>query len=377
MAALCKFPSMEQFRHALKDVERCYHFAGLDSAGKPIYDKSRPLPVLHFKGTVKLHGTNAAIGFSDELDDIWAQSRTTLLSEKNTDQFGFYAWSREKQAVLKSLAQSIPHAKNELVYIFGEWCGGNVQKGVALQKLPKMFCIFAVLLTQSTKEKQKENQDDDGDGETGEDDDEEEKCRRWLGESEFRHLKAIEHNIYNVYDFETYSVMVDFNKPDLSLPVLEEITNRVEKQCPLAAALGASGTGEGVVYVLDTTKEQNVKPKIQTLRFKVKGSEHSVVRATAIVTKDTEKMDSIQAFVKYSVTENRLKQAIQQVFGKEKPTPAKTNDFIKWVEADVLKEESDTMKDSNLEPKDVSKHVSAAARTWFSAYCKSGGGSSK
>ncbi len=44
-----KFPSIEQFRHAVRAVRDRASFNGT------------PVPTLRFRGTVKLHGTNAGI----------------------------------------------------------------------------------------------------------------------------------------------------------------------------------------------------------------------------------------------------------------------------------------------------------------------------
>lgn len=56
MRHFVKFPSIEQFRSVVASVNRKYNFVGLDENGDPIYDNTKPKPVLSFRGTVKLHG---------------------------------------------------------------------------------------------------------------------------------------------------------------------------------------------------------------------------------------------------------------------------------------------------------------------------------
>jgi len=50
------FPSIEQFKNVIANVNRKHNFVGLDENGDAIYDPSKPKPKLKFKGTVKLHG---------------------------------------------------------------------------------------------------------------------------------------------------------------------------------------------------------------------------------------------------------------------------------------------------------------------------------
>ena len=73
------FPSIEQFKNVIADINRSHNFVGLDENGVAIYDPSRPKPVLAFKGTVKLHGTNFGVSYN-ELEGIWAQSRENIVT---------------------------------------------------------------------------------------------------------------------------------------------------------------------------------------------------------------------------------------------------------------------------------------------------------
>ena len=375
----CKFPSIEQFRHAIKTIQRHYTFVGLSSNGKAIYDATKPLPTLKFSGTIKLHGTNAAIGYCDSLENVWCQTRSMVLTENIRDQFGFYSWVQEKQKLLQTLCKSVPHNDDEKVYIFGEWCGGSVQKGVALQKLPKMFVIFAIVVAKKLKGPilQTNNNDDDNDDDNNyaEENDEIDATseKRWFPAEDVQKIKSPQNQIYNIYDFETHMVEIDFNRPEIAQETLTTITKRVEKCCPVALALGSNGTGEGLVWTL--YPGQNVKENLKNLRFKTKGDEHSVTKTKEIAAIDTEKQESIAKFVTFVVTENRLKQGIQQVFrNNEKPSLAKTSHFVRWIENDVLKEEKDTLADSGLEQKEAMKQVSNEAKKWFTKYCKTSPG---
>jgi alpha-acetolactate decarboxylase len=81
-------------------------------------------------------------------------------------------------------------------------------------------------------------------------------------------------------------------------------------------------------------------------------------------------MNSVNEFVDYSVTENRLNQAIEQVFTSNnlRTDIKNTGDFIKWIMNDVLKEETDTLVKNNLIWKDVQGVIAKKASRWFKEY---------
>lgn len=82
-----KFPSIEQYRHIIKELSEHSQFVGKDADGKAIYDKTKPLPTINFTQTVKIHGTNGGvILFKD--GTIHTQSRNRVLSPES-DNNGF------------------------------------------------------------------------------------------------------------------------------------------------------------------------------------------------------------------------------------------------------------------------------------------------
>lgn len=91
----------------------------------------------------------------------------------------------------------------------------------------------------------------------------------------------------------------------------------------------------------------------------------SKVRTTAMV--DVEKAKSAADFVDYAVTENRLKQMFDKMIELGHPIDqTQTGTFIKLVQADVLKEESDVMVASLLEVRDVAGGIAKRAKNyWF------------
>jgi hypothetical protein len=60
---MIKFPSIESFRHLRKRIELNTTYEGRDEWDNPIYGKVVPgsLPTLTYRGTTKLHGSNAGV----------------------------------------------------------------------------------------------------------------------------------------------------------------------------------------------------------------------------------------------------------------------------------------------------------------------------
>jgi len=331
------FPKIVQFRQVVQDVEHMAHYIGQDENGVAQYDASLKNPVLRFYGTVKLHGTNAGVSFRKK-DGIWAQSRSTIITPEQ-DNLGFAAFVENHGKAFEKLFESLnEHIKdaNTILTIFGEWAGEKIQKGVAICKLPRFYSIFAVKVSPD-----KEN-------------------RYFLPAGEWKHLKDRANRIYNVLEWKTWEIDIDFSNAAQALETLNSIVEEVEKQCPVGKALGVDGPGEGVVWV-------HQSEKYGTLRFKVKGEKHNVSRVRKKVTVDPEIQNSIDSFVEYAVTENRLNQALEVIFTQQGETIdiKKMGAFLSWVAKDIEAEEMDVLLKSGLEIKQVNKAISEKARKWF------------
>jgi len=329
-----KYPKIDQCRSIIKTVIQGATFIGLDTSGKPTYNPNAPKPIITFKGTVKLHGTNAGVSYNTT-DGFWIQSRQNIITMEH-DNAGFAFFVESHKNIFQTMLNAIIFKENidPSIYtttIYGEWAGKGIQKGVGISQVEKSFFIFGVKVSNLNDE---------------------EFVSYWIDSSK---LHCPSYRIYNVEDFETYSVDVDFNNPQLAQNKVIEITEKVEKECPVARALGIeNGVGEGVVW--------SAYYEGSNLRFKVKGEKHSVTRVKTLAKVDTEKITSIQAFVEYAVTENRLQQAIQEVFGEGDLSITKMGDVIRWVIKDIVEEEMDTLVENNLIPKDINKYISFKVR---------------
>lgn len=315
-----KYPSIEQFRNVIREVRNNHDYQGKDEEGKAIYQHKENYPILKFQGTVKLHGTNSGVAkYSD--GHIEFQSRERVLSLEN-DNAGFMATMMPKD--LDFLFSGLNFKDYAIIY--GEWCGGNIQKGVAINGLDKMFVIFGIKV-----------------------DDE------WIELPKY--LYANEIGIYNILQFQTYEIEIDFNNPELSQNKIIEMTLSVEESCPVGKFFGKEGVGEGIVFTCVTN---------QDLKFKSKGEKHSASKVKTLNAIDTESMESINEFIELAVTENRLQQGISCFKENNIEVDSKsTGLFLGWIVKDVLKEEKDTLEKSGLDEKKVKNAIVTKARAWF------------
>ena len=312
---MIKFNSIEQFRTVIKEVRSHWDFIGKDENGDPIYEHTSPYPILKFKGTIKLHGTNGGIvKYKDRID---FQSREKVLS-KEQDNYGFYSKYSEKD--LDFLFKK--YNFENYVAIHGEWCGGSIQKNIALNKLDKMFVVFSVQV--------------DG-----------------VKLDNFT-IPNNNLNIYSIYDFKTYEIDIDFNNPENSQELLNEYTMEVENECPVALHFGVKGIGEGIVF------------KYKDYLFKSKGLKHSSSKVKVLNSVNVEEINKVKDFVELACSENRLNQGISYLKEMNIEISNKsTSDYLRWVINDILKEEMDTIIENNLDVNSVKKECSNKARKFY------------
>lgn len=333
------FPKIGQFRNVVDEVR--YHY-GKDNASAP---------TISFTGTVKLHGTNAGVGW-DFQGPLIPQSRKRVITVDN-DNAGFakFVVAQEKQikAIMKKIADLYPPENpSDVLFIYGEWCGKGIQAKVAIAELEPRLVLFNAAYRTNIKDAQGES------------------VKQWVSR-EILCQVATSAPIYCIYDFPYWTRNITFKQPELGQMQndIGKLTLAVENECPVAKAFGVSGLGEGIVWTGSFTSPHDGKQ--HNLRFKVKGEKHSATKVKTLVAVDVEKLKSVQEFITYAATDNRMEQGFDELFTKTetKPTMKNMGEFIKWVRNDIVAEEADTMKASHIEDKDIGKIIAKVARAWF------------
>ena len=326
MSGFQKFTSIESFAHVFR--------------GQDFYDTKA---VVQYGAKIKLHGTNAAVRITPDREVV-AQSRSRDITPEK-DNAGFATWvhgNSEEWASCKAL----PGMRTDVIF-FGEWAGKGIQKNDAVTKLDqKYFFVFAVQ----------------------------------IGDSMITTPADIEELIPDLDDvivlpwdmlFETE---VDYNDPDACqtfADLLNEKVKEVGERDPFIYGIfGVDGPGEGwVVSPVCNPGEDPLEGNLDVywynvLAFKVKTEAHMVQKTKKAASKDIEVPEGVPAFVEMFVTPARCEQGVTEACNGE-AMPENTGHFLKWIGQDIKKESVQELADAGLEWKDVSRHVTQAARQWY------------
>lgn len=329
------FPSIDQFRNVIRSVKDTVRYAGRDSTDDPIFNHD-PLPTIRFRGTVKLHGTNAAIVREDGVITYQSRSRVLTLDDDNAGFAGHMnGCSDTVQKIFDQICTECLYPKDfkPLIKIFGEWCGGNIQKGVAINGLPKMFVVFAIKIDET-----------------------------WVDIERFSLNEFNVAGIYNILQFGAYFIDIDFERPEAAQNKLGELTLDVEKECPAGKYFGNPGIGEGIVWKpVDYCFWNDSK-----FTFKVKGEEHSTSKVKTLAAVDVEAADSLRELIDSLVTPARLEQGISVMQERKIPLDMKSlGEYLRWVYNDIVKEDADTIVASGYDPKKLGSPIANKARPFY------------
>ena len=351
-----KYPSIEQFNKVVKNTKKAMRFHNLEEV------------VLKFMGTTKLHGTNGAIGIVYEKGEpvYQVQSRNNILTlESDNAGFAQFALNSKVKSFVKEKIEKIYNKLSQeekvkvlSIFVYGEWAGSNIQKGVAITQMEKFFAPFDVAIYL-----EKENQEENS---------QEVFVRKWLDQKEVEEFKNEELRIFpisTVVKPEYLNIKFDAISLEKVAKELSNLTIEVEKEDPFAKHFGFSGVGEGIVWKVvyeEDYGDQFDLRKIGDLRFKVKGEKHAVSKVKTLAPIDFEKVAKLTEAVDKYVTENRLNQGIDYLNEMHKELIVEnTGFFIQWIQKDILKEEQEEILISGLEWKKLSGLIAKKSAEWF------------
>jgi hypothetical protein len=294
---------------------------------------------------VKIHGTHAAVECSG--CGIRPMSRERYISILS-DNAGFAVFcsghmqATAIRAIERQLRVDSGSSDDDIITIYGEWCGPGIQKGVAVNQLSERhFVVFAA----SRAPVQGEHEYIDVVGPFK---------NRFSGAS-----------IYSIYDSPTWSVDVDFNDElacERTLNNVEELTLAVEAQCPYAVGFSITGVGEGIVWT--PIDEHFGRPE---LFWKSKGPKHREVKSKASQPSlQPEQLESVEAFVEYALTEARLEKGLDHVRAMGcQVDMTSTGLFLRWVADDIVRECADELAANSLEWKFIARYVNTRALNFW------------
>ncbi|KAI9137718.1 hypothetical protein BKA69DRAFT_1032292 [Paraphysoderma sedebokerense] len=325
------YPSIPGFKDFLRTIQRF----------------NPPTRELTLRGTIKLHGTHGDICRNFITGQTWCQSRNKILTP-TSDNHGFANFvhpliNTTLDTLFLQIIQtySLVHDVTENpvteVIVSGEWCGGSIQKGVALTDMTKCFVIFGIKINNV-----------------------------WIDGMVFKEIEFPEYRIFNIYQSPVFHITLNLDDVEECRKKLIEYTDLVEKECPFAKRFGVSGIGEGLVWVwMDKHEDEKTW-------FKTKGEKHTVSNVKTIkplTAKEIEQLKQVGNFAKASVTENRLNQGLDYLREQNLEVGSMKNVgvFIAWVIKDVLKEGLDP--DIPIDVQKLKKEVGNEAKRWYVERC--------
>lgn len=344
-----KFTSIDKLSTTFQSIKAQSQYVGVDSNDCPIFDESKLLPKMTYRGTVKLHGTCAAISLQG--NNLVSLSKERILTPQS-DNDGFAAWVESKNKdvwtdIFEKVKSGIkaPVSDSVPITLFGEWCGKGIQKKAAITKCDRMFFIFAVRIG---------NEVDKGGKSLG-----------WVPLDNFENLKNEEEKIFNSLMFENYTMELNWNHPKAVQALVEEKTRAINDTCPVASYFGTSGVGEGVVWVpVDEEQLNNTR-----LWFKTKGEKHKQNKKGKDSDIDPVVLKDIESVLDEYLVENRLERGI--AYFKEAGIelfPKNTRFFIEFIANDVFKDASEHISALETDEKTIRKAITSHAGKWFNEY---------
>jgi len=323
-----RFPKIHAFHHVVKFV-------------REVTPNQAPVT---YRGTVKLHGTNAGVVMDAE-GNLTPQSRNRTLTLE-VDNAGFASFVAKNEGIIQETMTTLAKfycedgAPLKSLTLFGEWCGPGIQKHVAINKLPhRMWVLFGfkAIYPDGT-----ETFVDFSDG---------------VLSKPF----SINPDIHFIHFAPAIDLHVDL-RDDLSCNLAKDKINaatvEVEKQCPFAKLFGIEGTGEGIVWKPVGPDHNNTD-----LWFKSKGGEHQGGSALKIAAGLTAPQhEGVAEFVSKVVCDERVSQGVARMLELHgRATLAQTKDFLVWIEGDIQEEHSDELEASGISWANVKKSLSNRA----------------
>lgn len=301
------YPSIEAFKNVNHDLKK-HNGGGLAH-----------LPTVKFTGTTKVHGTNAGIVLWFDSMDFQCQSRKRILSVGKQDNAGFAAYveSQYGREGVVELCGDV-QARGLGVAVYGEWCGANIQSGVAVSGMEKQFVIFGACLILG--------KDNAGGW-----------IREWI-DIDILNIGGLKWT-HKITDFGTYEIDIDFNNVEPAIETLNKLRDDVENECPVGTRLNPSSEnkiGEGIVWT-GSDDAGNF------YMFKHKGDKHQKTGKTREIkvakSYTDEQRAAVDAFIPLALSEGRLSQGLEVMNLEGVELDRKnTGNYIGWVMSDISRE---------------------------------------
>jgi hypothetical protein len=270
-------------------------------------------------------------------NQLWIQARNRIVTPEK-DQDGMAAYVEKHKDIWLDIIKNLNlDTEDHTIVIDCEWAGDNINRGNAAcsgqDKSAYIFKNFRYV----------DNRD--------------EKIT-YISTSK---IKSIPNkNIYALANFGEYYMPLDFNQLENYVDFLNNVTAFIEDNSPIATFFGQSdNVGEGLVYT--------AMYKGQFVAFKTKGTKHGgKLKKKHNKSKITDETKAVYQDIADKITpEWRLTQGITET---KASSIEDTGKLIKWVIADIIKEESHILQENKVTMKDINRYVSKIVVSFFKDY---------
>jgi hypothetical protein len=349
MKRFISYNSIGQFKEVLAKVKRKAQFVSYNEETKEVVlDSTAKMPIVKAIGTEKIHGTNAAVCYSIP-DGFWIQSRKNIITPEKDNAGCAFQTNANKDAWMSIILElSDIHnidLNNNIISVFYEWSGGNVQPKSAVSGLDKRSIIFQHFKVSPLNPS-------------------EEDVAYWL---DTKKVERKENNIFNIMNFPIQEIEIDFNNYGSAVNKMIDLIQEIEKSSPVGESFGINGNiGEGYVFTFEY--------KDELFRFKVKGEKHTKGSGKIKTLKPVDEAlenKKIMFVNNVACTESRLQQMYTEIVhsvhngDEDLVTMKDVGGFLRLVVNDVIKEESNIMAEQGLEPKMINSMISRVACEFF------------
>lgn len=297
-------------------------------------------PQKNYRAKIKLDGTNAGIQILPD-GQVIAQSRNRILSIDD-DNSAFAAWLEDKKEFFSTLANP-----KQPIVVFGEWCGKNIQKGTAISVLSK--CIFAVFAVQYGNQYDLDS----------------------TVEIEPARIEKIipKHSDIHILPWYKHEIFINYGdreQLEKTTKIINQMVQDISTTDPwVKDVFGVEGRGEGLVLYPQYDPTQPIpRRQLSKFIFKAKAESHRVAKHKNAVQLAPETLKNVDAFITMFVTEQRLKQGLQEACGGL-ASMKELGRFLKWMGNDIQKESKDELEVNGLKWKDVSRRITMKSKKWF------------
>lgn len=337
MTMFKKYNKIPQLRELINDLTDRFQFIGKDQNNKAIFDRNIKLPVFKCQGTIKIDGTN--IGIFKNNNNLQIQSKNQIIKDVDHYNISWFVNNHllDFNYIFDLIYKQYGYNSGYNYYVFGEYFGKNISgNNTAISDLDRKFYIFDGYITNE--------------------------CGKIINYFSDNFISLLHgQDIFNSYMFPNYEITLDLNNPLIAIEEINSILNNIEHECPVGKYFNKIGDCEGIVWNFYTNLNERYQFKTKTPKF-------SVVKHTKNkkpVSIDPEIINSINDFLNYALTENRLKQGLQEICQNKSIKSKDILPFINWITNDIWSEEIQTITKNNLPKKELNSEIANIARNYI------------